>query len=116
MNKDAKCCDDPRLRDLMEPDFFKALGDPTRVAIMVHVSSCCGSRTVGEISDQFPVSTSVVSRHLAILRDAGILKAERKGKEVFYTVRWEKLVRALRCIADAIESCCGSEDGEHGHG
>jgi len=57
-----------------------------------------------------PVNVSVVSRHLALLRDAGILAAERRGKEVYYSVRYPQLVATLRAIANAIEACCPGED------
>jgi len=50
---------------------------------------------------------SVVSRHLATLREAGVLASTRRGKEIFYEVRAPELVRTLRAIADAVEGCCG---------
>ena len=59
-----------------------------------------------------PVDISVVSRHLAILREAGILAARKQGKEVLYSVRSTELVSTLRELADAIEGCCGGRDGE----
>jgi len=45
----------------------------------------------------------VVSRHLALLRDAAFYNRKKKGKEVFYSVQVEKLVAKLRHVADAIE-------------
>ncbi len=42
-----------------------------------------------------------------MLRDAGILSAEKRGKEVYYSVCYGEVVTKLRAIADAIESCCG---------
>ncbi len=59
---------------------------------------------------------SVVSRHLATLRDAGVLQAERRGKEVFYTLKASSLVSTLRAIADAIETCCGRSEEEKRNG
>jgi hypothetical protein len=41
-----------------------------------------------------------------MLREAGILKAEKHGKEVYYSVPYEELVATLRQLADAIEGCC----------
>ncbi len=41
-----------------------------------------------------------------MLRDAGILQAEKRGKEVYYSVRCENVVDTLRRIADALEACC----------
>ena len=45
-------------------------------------------------------------RHLAQLRDAGILQCCKRGKEVYYSVCAPHLVRTLRAIADAMEACC----------
>jgi DNA-binding transcriptional ArsR family regulator len=53
-----------------------------------------------------PIDISVVSRHLATLRDAGVLSSEKRGKEVYYTVRGNALVESLRAIANEIEECC----------
>lgn len=98
------CCQD--VGELIEPKFFRALCDPNRVAILARLAQCGRACTVGEIACCCPVDVSVVSRHLAILRDAGILESCRKGKEVYYCVRFGSFVPTLRAIADAIESCC----------
>ena len=62
--------------------------------------------TVSEVATCCPTDLSVVSRHLAILRDAEILEASRRGREVRYRVRYGELARTLRRLADALESCC----------
>jgi len=92
--------------ELIEPGFFRALCDPNRVALLVRLAQCGRPCTVTEISECCPVDISVVSRHLAMLRDAGILQADRRGKEVYYRVRFDLLVPTLRRIADAIQACC----------
>ncbi len=102
------CCGD--LEGLLAPSFFKALGDPNRVAILARLVQCCRPCSVGEIGAGSPVSLSVVSRHLAMLRAAGILEAEKNGRTVFYTVRYPQLVRTLRQLAEAIEACCPGGD------
>lgn len=56
--------------------------------------------------DFFCRARSFGSRHLAILRDAGIVSAERRGKEVYYSICAPSLVETLRSLADAIEACC----------
>jgi ArsR family transcriptional regulator len=98
------CCQ--RLGDLLEPRFFKALGDPNRVALLARLAACCRPCAVSEIACCCPVDVSVVSRHLAVLRDAGLVAAERQGKEVHYTVRYDVLAGTFRRIAEAIEACC----------
>ncbi len=95
-----------RLERSIPPGYFRALSDPTRLALLVQLAGCRRPCTVGELAECCPVDVSVVSRHLAILRDAGLLDANRKGKQVHYTVRYEKVTGTLRAVADAIESCC----------
>lgn len=98
------CCGN--VAELMQPGFFKALSDPNRIAILARLAECCRACTVSEIAECCPVNVSVVSRHLAMLRDAGILEARKVGKEVHYTVRYSALADSLRQIADAIDACC----------
>jgi ArsR family transcriptional regulator, arsenate/arsenite/antimonite-responsive transcriptional repressor len=92
----------------MDPAYFKALGDPGRVAILSELAQCPKPCTVTEVANKCPVDVSVVSRHLAILRDAGILKAEKRGKQVYYSVRFSDIANTLREMADAIDKCCPS--------
>ena len=101
----AKDCAES-LQKLLLPPFFRALGDPTRIALLLHLARQGGPRTVGQTSCCCPVDLSVVSRHLATLREAGILRAEKDGREVYYSVRYPELTRSLRALADAIEACC----------
>jgi len=96
----------PGIDELLEARFFKALCDPRRIGILVRLARSCGPQTVTEVSSCCPTDISVVSRHLATLRDAGMLQAEKRGKEVYYSVRYPELVSTLRAIADAIEACC----------
>ena len=104
---DVTCCAD--LAGLMETRLFKALCDPTRIAILVGLAEAGDAQTVGQIANHSPVDLSVVSRHLAVLRDAEIVEGTRNGKEVYYQVRYRALAETLRTMANAIETCCPSE-------
>lgn len=103
----AACC--RQLDRLLSPEFFKALGDSRRQSILFTLATAGGTWTVSRVAEAVPIDVSVVSRHLAQLRDAGILAAERVGKEVHYSVRYDALVSILRQLADAIEGCCPPE-------
>lgn len=108
---------DPRCSNVsacLNHRFFKALCDPNRGAILAQLAECCGPRTVSDIAKRHPIDVSVVSRHLAILRDAGILEAEKQGKEVRYSVRFHDLAVTLRTMAGEIEACCGDPKAEGG--
>ena len=90
----------------LDTRFFKALGDPNRTALLGRLARCSRPCTVTEVAECCPVCVSVVSRHLAILREAGLLRAEKRGKEVYYSVCSAEVVAKLRRMADAIEGCC----------
>ena len=98
------CC--AGIDQVLEARLFKALCDPTRLTILAELAQGGGPRTVGDIARGLPVDVSVVSRHLAMLRQAGVLEATRHGKEVHYTVRYEGLADTFRAIAGAIDACC----------
>lgn len=97
------------LDDERQVGLFRALADANRVALLARLADCGRPCTVGEIACCVPIDLSVVSRHLRQLRDAGVLHAERCGKEVYYEVKYGELVRTLRAMADAIETCCPVE-------
>jgi DNA-binding transcriptional ArsR family regulator len=103
-NHSRKCCSG--LESLLTPGMFKALSDPHRIAILIRLAESCASSNVSQVAECCSVDLSVVSRHLAILRKAGIVESTRCGKEVFYSVCYLGMVVALRKIADALESCC----------
>ena len=109
MCKNESCCVD--LKRVLSPGLFKALCDPTRVSILARIAETCGEMSVSQVAEGYSIDISVVSRHLATLRDAGILKSMKRGKEVFYSVRVESLVKSLRQAADAIEACCLDQYG-----
>ena len=106
----AACCE-IGLADVLSPRLFKALCDPNRLAMLARLAHSCAPCTVSQIAECCPIDLSVVSRHLAQLREAGILHAERRGKEVRYSLRTRELVQTLRAIADAIERCCPDQPG-----
>lgn len=97
----SDCCDG--LEELLVAGFFKALADPRRLQIVSELAGSGDCRTVGSVASCCPVDQSVVSRHLAILRDAGIVTAERNGKQVLYTLDAQTLATRLRALADALD-------------
>jgi len=102
-----RCC--RQLQKTIPPGFFRALSDPTRLDLLVQLAGCRRACTVGELAECCPVDLSVVSRHLAILRDAGLLESTRRGKQVYYRVRFDMVAGTLRAVADAVERCCADE-------
>jgi ArsR family transcriptional regulator len=94
------------LQGLLSPKLFKALSDPRRIALLIRLAEERGPCTVGQVAQGSGIDLSVVSRHLATLRDAGIIRCEKQGKEVLCRVQTKPLVTVLRNLADALEACC----------
>lgn len=94
------------LDGLLDPEAFKALADPTRVALLACLAKCGRACTVGEVADCCSVDLSVVSRHLAQLAAAGVVESRKEGRAVLYRVRYGELCHWLRQLADALEACC----------
>lgn len=64
-------------------DLFRIMGDPSRLSIVL---TCLKEPiSVGDIADRLGLSASLVSHHLRLLRAARVLKAERRGKQMFYS-------------------------------
>jgi len=103
-NLDSEPCCELRIR--LTPSLFKALCDPTRLELLTQLADRDQPCTVSEMGECCPVDLSVVSRHLAVLRDAGLLRAERCGREVRYELCCDDVVSELRGLADALEACC----------
>ena len=61
---------------------FRALADETRRTILRLLRD--GPLTSGEIADRFDSSWPTISRHLAVLKEAGLVETERRGQEIRY--------------------------------
>lgn len=71
-------------------EFAKALADDTRQEIMKLL--CCRWMSVGEVVEAIGgVTQPTVSHHLAILREAGLVKIRPEGKQTFYTLDQESM-------------------------
>ena len=65
---------------------FKALGDPTRLEIVGMLADAGGELCVCEIEPRFDLSQPTISHHLRLLREAGIVRAQRRGSWVYYAI------------------------------
>ena len=91
---------------LLDPELFKALSDPTRLRLLACLSKCGRACSVTEVAECCAVDFSVVSRHLAMLADAGVLDVQKVGRTTFYQVRYQHVSQELRALADALGDCC----------
>lgn len=63
---------------------FKALADPTRRGVLRLLRE--GELSAGEISERFPIHKSTLSGHLNVLKEAGLVTAERRGSTIVYSL------------------------------
>ncbi len=75
---------EPILTDLSE--LFLALSDKTRLRLIGLMTD--GAVTVGYLADSIGESQPKVSRHLANLRNSGLVSTRREGKNIFYSIEW----------------------------
>jgi DNA-binding transcriptional ArsR family regulator len=79
---------------------FRALADPTRRQILRLLRA--RRRTSGEIADAFDSSWPTISRHLAVLRAAGLIVRERKGPFIEYDVNTTVLQEVIELLLEAV--------------
>jgi ArsR family transcriptional regulator len=106
----AVCCRD--LQRLLSPELFKAFADPKRLSLLVRLAEARRPCTVSQIAEGSGVDLSVVSRHLAILREAGVISCVKQGKEVWCSLQTGSVAAMLRNLADALEACCPAQGAE----
>ena len=85
----------------MEPDVFAALADPTRRRLVESLAASPSSATT--LARDLPISRQAVAKHLALLRQADLVSAERRGRETRYVLRPERLGE-VRSWVDAVGS------------
>ena len=79
---------------------FRALADPTRRRILRLLRE--RRRSSGDIADAFDSSWPTISRHLAVLRAAGLIVPQRKGKFIEYDVNTTVLQEVIELLLDAV--------------
>ena len=79
-------------------EVFKALGHPARVRIVSALAE--GEHCVADLTGLVQLDISTVSNHLSVLRGVGIVCAERRGTQVFYTLRKPCLMNLFCCLDD----------------
>ena len=77
---------------------LKALSDPTRREILNLLKE--GTLSAGEISDKFDISFAAISRHLSVLKEADLIRDERDGKFINYTLNASVLEEIMLWISD----------------
>ncbi|MHC4605661.1 MAG: ArsR/SmtB family transcription factor [Planctomycetota bacterium] len=81
---------------------LKALAHRSRLFIVSRLSS--GERCVAEIADMIDADVSTASKHLSILKAAGIIGDEKRGAQVYYTLKVPCVLGFLECVESVMKS------------
>lgn len=79
-------------------EVFKALGNANRLVIVDALAD--GERCVADLTARLGLDISTVSNHLSVLKSVGILKDERRGTQVFYTLKKPCLLNVFCCLEE----------------
>ena len=90
-------------------DSFKLLSDPTRLKIFHYL--CYAEASVQNTAEAVSMSSPAVSHHLKLLKDAGLLKVRRNGREVLYSISDNCLANVIRGTIDSLLRCSGCNRG-----
>ena len=77
---------------------MRALSDPIRRDILGLLKT--GRLSAGDISENFPVSGAAISKHLSVLKDAGLIRDNREGKFIFYELNSSVLEEVILWITE----------------
>ncbi|MDD5678497.1 MAG: metalloregulator ArsR/SmtB family transcription factor [Kiritimatiellae bacterium] len=83
-------------------EILKALAHPVRVLIVHALTG--GDRCVCELNTLVDIDQSNISRHLAVLKRAGIVADRREGMKVFYHLKAPCILNALKCAVEVIRN------------
>lgn len=81
---------------------IKALAHPTRLWMTESLAD--GERCVCEFVDNIDADFSTISKHLSVLKQAGIVIDEKRGKQVFYRLKVPCILKFMNCIEAVLKA------------
>ncbi len=81
---------------------IKAMAHPTRLFVVDELARC-GEKCVCELTEMIGADMSTVSKHLAQLKQAGIVEDEKRGSMVFYRLRVKCILNFFDCIESVMQ-------------
>jgi DNA-binding transcriptional ArsR family regulator len=83
-------------------DIIKAMAHPARLFMMEELAK--GERCVCDLREMVGSDLSTVSKHLSVLRNAGLVNIDKRGPQVFYSLTTPCVLRFLDCIDAVVRS------------
>jgi DNA-binding transcriptional ArsR family regulator len=81
---------------------FKALAHPSRLFILEQLAE--GEHCVCELTGMIGADISTISKHLSVLRGAGVIHAEKRGLQVYYSLKMPCILRFFECVGEVVET------------
>jgi ArsR family transcriptional regulator len=81
---------------------IKAMAHPSRLFIIEELSK--QERCVGELTDMIGADASTVSKHLSVLKNAGLVTDEKRGNSIFYSLRVPCIMQFMGCVEDVLSA------------
>ncbi|MCC6126857.1 MAG: helix-turn-helix transcriptional regulator [Pirellulales bacterium] len=82
---------------------IKAMAHPTRLFIVDELAQR-GERCVCELTEMIGADMSTVSRHLAVLKEAGIIADDKRGAQVYYQLRVRCVLNFFECVESVMQN------------
>ena len=100
-SKGARVTSENRLKNELRANILKALANLTRVCIIEKLKE--GPHSVNELSEKIGESSSITSRHLGILKRAGLVEDRKQGTTAIYTMTTDGIPHILNAVDDVIK-------------
>jgi len=84
----------------LHAEICQALSEPNRILLLYELRD--GPHNVGELAENLGLSQPTVSRHLKVLRDRRMVRAEREGTNIYYTLTDQRVIEALNLLREML--------------
>ncbi len=81
---------------------LKALGHPTRLWMAEQLES--GEKCVCELAESIDADFSTISKHLSVLKQAGVVVDQKRGKQVYYRLKVPCILQYMSCVEKVIKA------------
>jgi ArsR family transcriptional regulator len=81
---------------------IKAMAHPSRLFIIEELNK--KERCVNELTDMIGADASTISKHLSVLKNAGLVADEKRGNSIFYSLRCPCIMEFMGCVEDVLSS------------
>lgn len=86
---------------MRQQEVFKALADPSRRKVLRLLQG--GSMSAGDLANEFEFSAPSMSHHLSLLKAADLVRTERRGQSIVYSLNTSVLEDASRFLLDLLD-------------